>query len=187
VRDQEYYNLVGAGLAFGVVLMFVLWAGVASTANASAASPVGADPPANMYLTIQLNPVTGWPQYSPANFSVPSGLVVFTIVNYDVPANWSGCPCNVTGTVGDTETVNATTYAEVPSSNVAHTFDIPALGLNVLVPGMSTVTFALDLTQPGTYTWICEMPCGADGFSGPPMGLPGYMTGTITVGGADAS
>lgn len=145
--------------------------------SGGSAAPV----PGNMYLTIQINPVTGWPQYTPANFTVPTGEVYFTITNYDVPANFTGCQCNVTGTVGNVENVNGTAYSLVNNSNVAHTFDIPTLGVNVLSPGMSTVTFELDLTQPGTYTWLCEMPCGADGMTGPPMGIPGYMTGTMTV------
>lgn len=137
--------------------------------------------PVDMYITIQINPVTQWPQYSPANFSVPLGVVDFTIVNYDIPANFTGCQCNVTGTIGGVEEVNGTTYSLVPSSNVAHTFTVPALGINILNPGLSTITFAVDFATAGTYTWLCMMPCGSNGYTGAPMGVPGYMTGTITV------
>lgn len=137
--------------------------------------------PANMYITIEINPVNGEPQFSPANFSVPMGYVEFTIVNMDGPANYSGCPCNVTGTVGNAEQVDGASYSQVPNSNVGHTFDVPSLGINVLDPGQSTITFELDLTAPGSYPWFCETPCGANGFTGPPMGVPGYMDGTMTV------
>jgi plastocyanin len=182
MKDHEYYNLVAGGLAFGVVMLMVVWTAVAAASSGSSSAPEA--PPAgaaNMYLTIQINPENGMPQYSPANFTIPTGEVVFTIVDYDVAASWDGCTCNVTGTVGGTETVNGTSYAVVPSSDVSHSFDIPSLGLNVLSPGMSTVTFTLDVTQAGTYTWYCEMPCGADGYTGDPMGEPGFMTGTMTV------
>lgn len=169
-------------MALGVVVLVVAWTAMAAASNSNPASASqSSESPTNMYLTIQLNPLNGMPQYSPANFSVPTGDVVFTIVNYDMPANWSGCSCNVTGTVGGTETVNGTSYSVVSNTNVAHTFDIPALHLHVLVPGISTVTFEVDVTQSGTFTWFCEMPCGADGFTGAPMGEPGYMTGTMTA------
>jgi plastocyanin len=181
VKDQEYYNLVAGGMAFGVVLLVVVWTAVAAAANTGGSTAAQSSGPTYMYLTIQLNPETGTPQYSPANFTVPAGNVIFTIADYDSAVNWSGCPCNVSGTVGNTETVNGTSYSEVPNSNVAHTFTIPSLHVNVLSPGSSVLTFELDLTQPGTYTWYCEMPCGADGFSGDPMGEPGFMTGTMTV------
>ena len=180
MKDQTYYNLVAAGMAFGVMVLVVVWAAMSATANAgpSSISPSG---PAHMYVTVQINPETGWPQYSPANFTVPTGEVVFTIIDYDSPMNWAGCSCNVTGTVGGTETVNGTAVSAVLSSNVAHTFSIPSLHLNVLTPGMSTVTFTIDLTQAGTLTWYCESPCGTNGYTGGAMSTPGYMTGTITV------
>lgn len=180
MKDQTFYNLVAAGLAFGVMVLLVVWAAASATADASPApAPLAA--PAHMYLTVQINPETGWPQYSPANFTVPAGAVIFTIVDYDSPMNWTGCACNVTGTVGGTETVNGTSLSVVPNANVAHTFSIPSLHLNVLSPGMSTVTFTADLTHAGTFTWYCETPCGTNGYTGGPMGTPGYMTGTITV------
>ena len=180
MRDQTFYNLVAAGLALGVVLLVVAWAAVSASANTSPPStpPAG---PAHMYLTVQINPLTGWPQFSPANFTVPVGEVVFTIVDYDSPMNWVGCTCNVSGTVGGTETVNGTSMPAVPSSNVAHTFAIPSLHVNVLSPGMSTVTFTIDLTHGGTFTWYCQTPCGTNGYTGGPMSTPGYMTGTMSV------
>ena len=180
MRDQTYYNLVAAGMAFGAVLLVVVWAAMSAAANGSPA-PTPSTGPAHMYLTIQINPATGWPQYSPANFTVPTGVVVFTIIDYDSPMQWTGCRCNVTGTAGGTETVNGTAVSAVSNTNVAHTFAIPSLHLNVLSPGMSTVTFTVDLTQAGTFTWYCESPCGTNGYTGGAMSTPGYMTGTMTV------
>lgn len=192
----ERKDRVGGVIAGGLLAVFltavITWMLVATFYGAplgggtAAAAPAGSTSsstdPANMYITIQINPATGWPQYSPANFSVPTGYVMFTIYNYDIPANFSGCQCNVTGTVDNTETVNGTTYSQVPWTNVAHTFDVPELGINVLNPGDAVITFEVDFTQLGTFVWLCEMPCGSNGMSGPPMGVPGYMTGTITVG-----
>ncbi len=181
MKDREYYNLVAAGLAFSVVVLLLVWTGVTASANANAPPSPASSGPAHMYLTVQVNPVNGQPQYSPANFTVPHGVVLFTILDFDAPVAWSGCPCNVTGTVGGTESVNGTPMSDVPSTNIAHTFTIPDLNLNVVSPGMSTVTFTVDLASPGVYTWVCVDPCGSDGYSGAPMGVPGYMSGTMTV------
>ncbi len=165
--------LVVAGVGFGLAAGLPLTSASGGTPSAAA--------PAHLELTIVINPVNGMPQYSPANFTVPTGLVVVTIHDTDSPMNWSGCLCQVRGVVHGVEYLNQTPYAILPSANVAHTFTIPALGLNVLSPGQSTVTFTMDLVNPGAFTWFCMAPCGSDGSSGAPMGVPGYMTGTMTV------
>ena len=136
-----------------------------------------------LYLTIQLNPINGNPQYSPANFTIPRGEVHVTIVNYDAGASWPACPCNVSGTAGNVETVNGTTTHAVDSSTVSHTFFIPRAGVNVLVPQFATVGFTTWFNETGSYLWYCLMPCGAgtDASSTPPMGEMGWMAGTITV------
>ena len=134
-------------------------------------------------LSINIDPNNGWPQYSVANFSVHPGRVVFTIVDNDSPMYWTGCPCAVTGTVGGVEVVNGTPMRVVPPDNVAHSFNIPALNLAVYSPGANTTQFAVDITNPGEFVWLCVVPCGtgADPYTTPPMGVPGYMTGTMTV------
>ncbi len=181
MKDQTYYNLVAGGLALGVVVLLVVWTGLTVGAGTGTASGSSSPPaPAHMYLTVQINPVTGTPQYSPANFTVPAGEVIFTIIDYDSPMAWSACPCNVSGTVGGTETVNGTSLTAVPNTNAAHTFTITSLNVNVVSPGSSTTTFTLQLS-PGTYHWVCLAPCGANGYSGAPMGVPGWMAGTMTV------
>jgi hypothetical protein len=169
--------LIAAGVGVGFVAGVPLIQGSAPTATSS--TPV----PFHLNLTIVINPENGMPQYSPANFTVPTGLVVVTITDTDSPMNWSGCMCHVQGTVHGVEWLNGTPYAILPFSNVAHTFSIPALGLNVLSPGQSVVTFSMDLVNPGNFTWFCMAPCGAgqNPYTTAPMGVPGYMSGTMTV------
>jgi hypothetical protein len=168
-------TLVSLAVGFGLV--------IAIPAAPAPGGPVITGPVTYVNLSINLNPINGWPQYSPANFTVPSGLVQFTIVDNDSPVNWSECPCPVGGTIGGVEYINGTSIGRVPSTNVAHTFNIPVLGLQILSPGISTVTFTIDVINPGEYIWYCFAPCGTgtDPYTTPPMGTPGYMTGTMTV------
>ncbi len=175
--DQRFYNTVA------VVSVLVVLGAFAAAYYGSAVAPgaPSAGVPSQMYLTIVVNPRNGLAQYSPANFTVPAGVVDFTILDQDTPMVWNGCTCNVTGTVGGTESVNGTPRSVVSPANAAHTFTIPALGLNVILPGESTVTFSVDLHGTGSFAWLCTAPCGTHGFSGPPMGVPGYMTGVMTV------
>ena len=133
-------------------------------------------------LTVAINATTGAPQYVPANFTIPAGLVAVTIHDTDSPMNWSSCLCAVTGTVGGVAWWNGTPWHTVPSSNVAHTFSIPSLHLNVLSPGGGSTVFFQAVFPAGTYTWYCMAPCGSNQYTGFPMGTPGYMEGTVTVG-----
>ena len=168
-------TLVSLAIGFGLVL--------AIPAQPVAQGPSVSGPVTYVNLSIDINPLNGWPQYSPANFTVPTGLVEFTIVDNDSPVNWSECPCPVGGTIGGVEYINGTSVGRVASTNVAHTFNIPVLGLQVLSPGLSTVQFTIDVLQPGEYIWYCFAPCGTgtDPYNTPPMDTPGYMTGTMTV------
>ncbi len=192
-RRPPFPRKVAVGLVVALMLTLTALGYELGAQSTGATSTQTSNPSIVDYvnLTIQINSTTGAPQYVPANFSVPAGLVAFTINDEDIPMNWSTpspsnynstCPCNVTGTLGNVEWLNGTPYSVMPSSNVAHTFDIPQLGLNVLSPGGNTTVFFEAVFQPGTYTWMCMAPCGSDGFSGFPMGTPGYMEGTITVG-----
>jgi len=165
--------LVGAGV-------FALGGSVSNPGTTGSSSPA-ATTPFNVTLTVAINPLNGWPQYTPANFSVPRGEVTITIVDDDVPMSFPGCNCNVSGTLGNVEYINGTATNVVSNANVAHTFDVPSLGINVLSPAMSTVTFTVFFNQTGTYAWMCEAPCGGASPTAPPMGVPGYMVGTITV------
>ncbi|HZY91988.1 MAG TPA: hypothetical protein VFG07_04335 [Thermoplasmata archaeon] len=178
MNDQSYYNIVAIGTA-----MIVLTAGfVGAMAKEGGVSSQASDARTSyVNLTIAINSTTGVPQYAPANFTVPTGKVVVRITDRDSPMAWAPCTCQVSGTVGGTEMVNGTPVSSVDPSNVAHTFTVSSLGLNVLSPGASIVSFVLELSAPGVYSWFCLAPCGSNGYTGFPMGTPGYMTGTLTV------
>ncbi len=174
-------------LAAGVLLSLGFASGLywAAPVHGSGGSGGGAAQSAVHFINVSvvLDPANGFPRFVPANFSVPAGRVVFSITDRDAVVAWSGCPCQVTGTDGNVEWINGSSYSTVPSSNVAHTFTFPRLGISVFSPGASTVTFTVDLNQTGQFQWFCEAPCGGgiDAYTSPPMGVPGYMSGTLTV------
>lgn len=150
--------------------------------------PTTSGPPPVMgpttYENISINiAANGWPQYSPANFTLHTGQVIFTIVDNDSPMNWSGCPCPVMGTVGGVEYVNGTPIHIVSSDNVAHSFNVPDLNLAIYTPGANITQFTVDISRTGEFEWYCVVPCGTgtDPYSTPPMGVPGFMEGTINV------
>lgn len=172
-------------LVIGLLLTSLAFAYEIGTQSGGAQAPAGPGAVADFVnLTVEINATTGAPQYVPANFSVVAGTVAITIHDTDSPANWTACMCAVTGTVGLEEWVNGTRYHTVPSSNVAHTFSIPALHLNVLSPGGGSTVFFQVVFPAGTYTWYCMAPCGSssNGYSGFPMGTPGYMEGSVAAG-----
>jgi len=139
-------------------------------------------------------------------FSVPAGsLVTITVLGYD------GCTPlrnpfwgKVTGTIGGVAYVDAKPVSVIDSyagCNVAHTFSIPSLNVNVPMasPGLTAslcgvspctsgphVTETFSFRTPrhaGVYVWQCRDPCGGgfiDGFGGP-MQTIGFMTGTMQV------
>ena len=183
MKDQDYFNAVAGVVAIAVVVIASVLAVAFPSAGGPATGTSTSGQTSYVNLTISINVTTGWPQYSPTNFSAPQGRVVFTITDHDAVANWTGCLCAVKGTVNGVETINGTPYSTVPTANVAHTFTIPALGLNVLSPGKSVVSFAVAVTNSGTFSWFCMSPCGTGpgGFTGGPMSTPGYMNGTMTV------
>ncbi len=171
------YFVAGTLIAFGITLGLMV-------VTPSSATP-GTGPATVSYenLTVTLNSTNGWPQYTPSNFTVPAGRVVVTITDRDMPMNWSECPCVVSGTVGETERVNGTSVHLLSSANIAHSFVIPSLGLSVYSPGDSVVEFSFDAINAGSFQWFCTAPCGAgaNAYTTPPMGVLGFMAGTITV------
>lgn len=137
----------------------------------------------------------GWPQYTPAEFTVPAhSLVTVTIRNFDsgqaqVPAAYLRVQGTVGGTIavahgvrGNVAVLPVTHLSAVAANDVAHTFTVPALGLNVPIPPASTVTFSFRTGAAGSYAWQCFAPCGTGptGWSGA-MAALGYMQGHITV------
>jgi len=168
-------TLISLGAGVGLIVAFPLQ-------PAAPAPPAFTGPVSYENLSINIAP-NGWPQYTPANFTLHTGVAMFTIVDNDSPMNWSGCPCPVQGTVGGVEYVNGSPIHIVSSDNVAHSFNAPDLNLAIYSPGGATVTFSVDITKTGEFVWFCVVPCGtgADPYNTPPMGVAGFMTGTITV------
>ena len=80
------------------------------------------------------------------------------------------------------------TVTSVPAVDIAHTFTIPQLGINIPVPISSTVTAFIKIDKAGTYTWFCETVCGSGttGLEGA-MSTSGWMMGDVVASGAAAS
>jgi hypothetical protein len=180
MRTVVTYFVAGTVLSFGIGIGLVATFPVQG-AGSSGPSTSGTVTYVNM--SINLNATNGWPQYTPANFTVPIGRAVFTITDNDSPMSWAGCPCPVSGTVGGVEWVNGSPMSIVPATNVAHSFNIPLAGVQVMSPGLSVVQFSVDFTRAGPVLWYCIVPCGqgTDPYSTPPMGEAGWMAGTIMV------
>ena len=135
---------------------------------------------------------------SSASISLPvKTLIQVTIVSYDTPTPGStDQQGRVSGTVSGTVfLINGTAASmssmpeqwgqnvtSVPGAGLAHTFTIPQLGVNVPVVGGDTEIAYIYFTTSGTYTWLCETPCGfgPTGSEGA-MSAAGWMTGSITV------
>lgn len=119
-------------------------------------------------------------------------VVTFTIRNFDLdPTSLpSSLPASqVQGTVGGVAYADGLPYTALDFTGIAHTFTVPALGLNVPIPGYSshgaghvTVTFRVHIGNVGAYSWRCMAPCGdgQDGQAGP-MADDAYMRGTLFV------
>lgn len=140
---------------------------------------------------------------SSANITLPANQPIrLVIVDYDngAPGVNNSQVGQVTGTTNNQEQivnntlVNSTisssgidirgvqTVSSIPTSEIAHTFTVPQLGINIPVPPLSTVVTYITITSPGTYSWLCQIPCGGgpEGTAGA-MSTPGWMLGTLTV------
>ena len=153
--------------------------------------------------------LTGHGLQSSANISLPVNRVIeLTIVNYDdgnanlTSPQYASVQGTVDGTITYVSNANTNssqglkginvkggqTVTSVPAANVAHTFTIPSLGINIPVPVSSTVTAFFKIDRAGTYTWFCETLCGSgtNGLEGA-MSTPGWMTGDVVASGTAAS
>lgn len=141
---------------------------------------------------------------SSANISLPANrLIRMVIVNYDDgPADLAGPQyAQVSGTQNNVVTqvsndlMNSSqgasgiqikgvnTTSAVAPNDIAHTFTVPQLGLNIPIMPSSTVTAYFTINQTGTFLWFCETMCGSgpNGDQGA-MSTPGWMTGSVSVG-----
>jgi hypothetical protein len=90
---------------------------------------------------------------------------------------------NGTGPGGPDPAKLGQNMSSVPDDSVAHTFTIPGLGVNIPVVGGYTEVAYLYFTKTGSYTWLCQTPCGlGTGGNLAAMDTPGWMTGQVTVG-----
>ena len=135
---------------------------------------------------------------SSANITVPAHrLIELVIISYDTPTPPPAQYSNVVGTVGGKMyLINGTSasmstpqswgagVSSVPTDQIAHTFTVTSLGINIPIVGGDTEIAFLYLNQTGTFTWQCYTPCGFPnvngGWSGA-MVTPGWMMGQITV------
>jgi hypothetical protein len=141
-------------------------------------------------------------------WQLPAGrLINMTVDEYDSGGAlrnsvWGG----VTGTVGGTATLDgktASVFNPSTGNGIAHTFNVPDLGINVPLYGISataknpcsaapcsltndheTIKFSFR-TPPGVgdYRWQCFVPCGLAFLygNGGPMSTVGYMSGFLKV------
>ena len=129
-----------------------------------------------------------WPAMAPSDVTFAKGdNVVLTIKEYDdaptaLPA---GSPYNAVA--GGTMTLDGVAATTVSNENIAHTFSIPALGINVPLSKapegkFSTTVFTFKVDKAGTYTWRCFTPCGGDpkGMGGS-MATKDWMQGSLVV------
>ncbi|MGO9877526.1 MAG: hypothetical protein ACLPVY_27455 [Acidimicrobiia bacterium] len=139
------------------------------------------------------NEPTG-PAYVPATFSLPANAtVVMTVYDFDDATALPGQYAKATGIEGsmtiqalNLESPNAQSPSHTATvlnakTEVAHTFTIPTLGLNVPIAADSKVTFTFRTPKRGTYLWHCMDPCGtgASGWGGA-METNGWMQGTVS-------
>ncbi len=187
--------------ATGALAIAISACGSSSSNTGSSASAQSAPPTVHLYTTIltggMINNSAGstqGPKYVPADMTVPAGArVVLTIISYDDgPTPFPNASSPYLKVSGGTETIGGSPITSMSNSEIAHTFTIPSLGINAVIPAAPargsgeympvTVTFTFTASHSGSFTWECLDPCGSgsDGMGGA-MATPGYMKGTLTV------
>lgn len=192
--------LIGALASLGVLVAVV--AGIAGGVKAAAGQAAHATAPpissrstateSMEILTGKMDGRPGWPRYTNASWSVRNGqTVTVKITSFDdgtAPLTGSQTMYDhVEGTLGGIETVDGKPVSSVPNMDVAHTFTIVGLGLNIVIPaaptgGSVTVVARFVALRTGTFTWQCYAPCGSGPNSmGGAMSTKGWMEGTVKV------
>jgi hypothetical protein len=190
-RAHRTFGLIGLGL---VSLLAI--GGLAACGAQATAQTVPSAKTATLALNIlATKPGTqdDGPLYDNTAITLPANALVTVSITDQDPGD-DVLPTNspfgkVTGTVGNTASLDGVPYSSVALDKVGHTFTVPQLGLNVPIPGdvpsgqqAITVTFSFRTGAAGTYMFQCFVPCG-DGPTGwdGPMATMGYMMGKITV------
>lgn len=196
-RWTRYCVLILGGLLFVVLT-------IGTHFVRTAAAPISDSRPAQAPLSDQLaldimpvkpgGPATGYAAYLPTTvLSAPAQrIVTVTIRNFDldpVPTPADSPVTQVQGTVGGVAYADGKAYTVLDRMQIAHTFTVPALHLNVPIPGVSAsgkpyvaVTFRFRTGVAGVYAWRCMAPCGEgqDRQAGP-MADERYMRGALDV------
>ncbi len=173
-----------------VLALAPLASGALVTGTAGAAS-------AHVTVTMQLITNTtgkfaGQPKITNSNWTVKKGeTVTVRIINHDdgtAPLTGKYMKYDmVSGTTTGKELVAGKSVKMVSDINIAHTFTVPALGFNMVIPAAPTgktnvivATFVPKKT--GTFVWHCYAPCGSgsDGMVGA-MSAMTWMEGHIKV------
>lgn len=171
-----------------------------TTQPAAVGGTTAADGPGDawLYLTIVTGKMmgkSGWPEYVPADFSVPANMTVHAEIRCfddgpaDIPSGYEKVKGTVDGSMtvisavtGDISGAKTQPAQAVDPKNVAHTLTIADTGLNIPIPPLSTVQFTFQSGGSGTHGWQCMGACGTgQGGWGGPMATNGYMDGTMTV------
>ena len=132
------------------------------------------------------------PMYTNASWSVKAGdTVVLRIRSYDDgPAPLTGAQTmfdRVEGTVGGIETVDGKPVRQIANDQVAHTFTVVGLGLNLPIPAAPTGKYVTVVARfvpqkTGVFIWQCYAPCGSGpNFMGGPMAVEAWMEGKVQV------
>lgn len=149
-------------------------------------------------LTGKMDGKKGSPEFvGGSDIQWPSGTtVVLTIYSYDDGTAPLTKPLSVydavQGTIGNRELVDGKKVSSVRNADIAHTFTVPSVGLNIPIPAApaarrgealqpEVVTATFRVPKTGTFTWHCYAPCGSgpDGMEGA-MATNGWMTGNVT-------
>lgn len=129
------------------------------------------------------------PEFLPGSFHFPAHATVhMTVISFDDgPAPAPGYT-SIKGVVGNAVTLNGKMVKSIEVDDIAHTFTVPGLGLNVPIPAAPagkyvTVSFTFHTGGKGSYTWQCYAQCGAGKSGwGYPMTTNGMMRGSVTIG-----
>ncbi len=173
-----------------------------STASGAARMPSVAAPDAAgsmwLYLAILTGKMvgqSGWPEFVPANFTVPGNTAVqaeircFDDGTASIPSGYEVVRGTVGGNMtlisavnGDLSKSPARTVQSVNAAGVAHTLTFADTGMNIPIPPLSTVRFSFFSGNAGTHPWQCMAACstGQGGWGGA-MSTSGWMSGTMTV------
>ena len=200
VSHRKPLQMIGVGLIVGAIAVTASACG-GSSAGSTAPAATKAAPVAktvNIEMIGKIDADKGpagtftskehWPAMAPSDLTFAKGdTVVLTIKEYDdaptaLPA---GSPYNAVA--GGTMTLDGAAATTVSNENIAHTFSIPELGINVPLSkapdgGFSTTVFTFKVDKAGTYTWRCFTPCGGDpkGMGGS-MATKDWMQGNVVV------